>query len=176
MLTAGERPEGEVTRPAGERFTHLPHQQQVCRTGEQEATRFAVPVDGPLHGAEQRGFLLHLVERDRLVASHKCLGIAPGGSEHVEVIQGAVAPFARNQWLGQGAFTGLPSARHHHRRHHRQPIGEGTADQPGQGIHHVDDFHSRGESLAGLTIQLLHGEEPVQQLSHRTPAEHHEAG
>jgi hypothetical protein len=40
----------------------------------------------------------------------------------------------------------------------------------------VDDFHSRGESLAGLTIQLLHGEEPVQQLSHRTPAEHHEAG
>ncbi|MEB3354865.1 MAG: hypothetical protein VKM34_11650, partial [Cyanobacteriota bacterium] len=50
------------------------------------------------------GFPLHLVERDRRVASHQCLGIAPGGSEHVEVIQGAVAPFARNQLLGQGAF------------------------------------------------------------------------
>jgi hypothetical protein len=123
----------------------LPYQEQIRRTGQQEATRLAVPIDGPLHGAEQTWLALHFVERYRLVASHQRLGIASRGIEHVEVVQRAVAPFALNELLGQGALAGLPRARDHDRRHHRQPLGEGAVDQAGKGLHVVDDFHSPHE-------------------------------
>ena len=111
-----------MARPAGERFRHLPHQEQIRRTGQQEATRPAVPIDGPLHGAEQTWLALHLIEGHRLIASHQRFRIASGGIEHVEVVQRAVAPFAMNELLGKGA-----------------------ADQTGKGIHAADDLHSPQE-------------------------------
>jgi hypothetical protein len=73
----------------------------------------------------------------------------PRGIEHVEVVQRAVKPFALNELLGQGALAGLPRARDHNSRHHRQPLGEGAADQTGKSIHGVDDFHSPHECFMG---------------------------
>lgn len=110
---------------------------------------------------EQRGLALHLIERDRLVSSHQRLRIAPGGSQHVEVIQSAVAPVACHELLSQGALAGLMRARDHHRRHHRQTIGEGAADHSGQWIHVVDEFHSPCEWYVALAIEALHAERPV---------------
>ena len=56
------------------------------------------------------------------MAAQQRLWIAPGGIEHVEVVQ-----------------------RDDHRRHHRQPIGEGAADQTGKRIHVVNEIHSPHE-------------------------------
>ena len=145
LLTTGHRPKGEIAGAASERFGNLAHQEQIRRTCQQEATRTAVPIDGPLHGAEQTWLALHLVECDRLMTSNQRLRITPCGIEHIEVVQRAVAPFALNELLGQGALAGLSRARDHNSRHHRQPIGEGAADQTGKSIHLVEDFHSPHE-------------------------------
>jgi len=79
------------------------------------------------------------------MASHQRLWIASGGIEHVEVVERAVEPFTLNELFNQGALTGLPRTRDDHRRHHRQPIGEGAADQTGKRIHAVDGIHSLHE-------------------------------
>lgn len=69
----------------------------------------------------------------------------PRGIQHVEVVQRAVKPFALNELLGQGALAGLPRARDHNSRHHRQPLGEAPLTRRGRAfmewmifIHHMN--------------------------------------
>ena len=143
LLAPGHGPEREVARAAGQRLRHLPHQEQIGRAGEQEAPGPAVAVDGPLHRSQQVRLALDLVERERIVASQQGLGVAARRIAHVEVVQRAVAPVARNELFDQRALAGLACTGEHHGRHHAQPRGERVIHQTGQGLHDMDDIHSR---------------------------------
>ena len=154
LLAPGHGPEREVARAAGQRLRHLPHQEQVGRAGEQETPGPAAAIDGPLHRAQQARLALDLVERERIVAAQQGLGVAARRVAHVEVVERAVAPFARHQLLDQGALAGLPRAGEHHGRHHAQPHGERVIQETGQRLHSMDDIHSyRG--LASPACRLL---------------------
>jgi hypothetical protein len=142
LLAAGHGPEREVARAAGQRLRHLPHQEQVGRAGEEVLPGPAVAVDGPFHRSQQARLALHLVERERIVASQQRFGVAARGVAHVEVVQRAVAPVARNELFDQRALAGLPRAGEHHGRHHAQARGERVIHQAGQGLHAMNDIHS----------------------------------
>jgi hypothetical protein len=75
------------------------------------------------------------------------LGETRGAASSASKPSRAGARFALNELLGQDALGGLPRAGDHNSRHHRQPIGEGAADQTGKSTHVVDDFHSPRECL-----------------------------
>ena len=87
LFSAGHGPEREVARPAGERFGHLFHPEQVRRSGEQEAAGGAVAIDGPLHRPQQIGRTLHLVERHRRAAADEDLGITAGRVKGVQIVE-----------------------------------------------------------------------------------------
>ena len=90
---------------------------------------------------------LHLVDGQRLVATHECVRIAAGGVDRVQVIQGDVAPVAQRPVSRQRALAGLARARHHGRGHHPKALREA---RPGkarelQPIRAMNDNHSRRE-------------------------------
>jgi len=111
----------------------------------------AVVVDGRFHGATEPWVALHLVERHRFRAPDQDVRIAAGGVEHVEFVQGPVAPAAPREVLGERALAGLPRAGHDHRRHDPEPLAQGAAHQPGKGLHGMDDNDSLYEWNPGAT-------------------------
>ena len=145
LLAARHRPEGEIRGTSRKRFRHLAHEKQVRGPGEQEAPGDAVAVDRPLHGEQQIGFALHLVEGHRSGTADQDLGVAACGIEHVEIIEGGVATGGAGQVLGKRALPGLPGAGHDDRRHDPQPVHQRSTHQPRQCTHGVDVNHSRRE-------------------------------
>lgn len=123
----------------------MAHQQQVCRAGDEEASRRTAAVDCSLHGAKQLGFALYLVERHRFAASDQNIRIAPGGIEHVEFVERLVAPATARQVFGERTLASLPRTGQDDGWHDRKPLPQGTAHQSRKGLHIMDDRHSRNE-------------------------------
>lgn len=131
LFSPGHGPEREVARTTGQRLRHLPHQEHVGRAGEQEAPGTAVAIDGTLDRGQQSRFALDLVERERVLAAQQGFRIAARGIAYVEVVERAVAPFARYELFDQGALAGLPCTGEQHGRHDAQPCGERVVHQAG---------------------------------------------
>ena len=90
---------------------------------------------------------LHLVDGQRLVATHECVRIAAGGVDHVQVIQRDIAPVAQRLVLRQGALARLTCACHHSRGHYAKALREARSGETRKvlSIHAVNDNHPRYE-------------------------------
>ena len=147
LLTARHRPQTQVARASGQGLGDSSHEQQVCRSRQEELAGLSTLVYHPFHGMEQFGMPLYLVNGQRLVATHKCVRIAAGGVDHVQVVQGDIAAVAQRLVPCQCALACLTGASHHCRRHHPKSLNEARPGKPSkeQIIHIVDDNHSRLE-------------------------------
>ena len=123
----------------------MPHQEQIGGAREQESSGRSVPINGPLHGAQQFRFALHLVKRHRTRAAHEDFRVAPRRIEHIEIIERGVAPLSSDELFDQSALASLPGPRDDDGWHDPQALGEGNSDQPGKRLHAMDDSHSRHE-------------------------------
>ena len=147
LLAAGHRPEGEVAGAAGEGLGDAAHQQQVGGAGEKEFPGHAPVVDVSLHGVQQLGLALHLVERDRLATAEERPRVAPGRVDHIEVVEREEAAALGGELPGKGALAGLAGARDHDCRHNAEPGLEAGRSHPWEDvlIHTVNDIKSRCE-------------------------------
>lgn len=105
LFAAGHRPEVEITRAAGERLRNAPHEQQVRRTREQESARRPPPVDLRFHGEEQSRLALHFVQGDRKPSPEQRVGLVPGPSRGLEVVERLEASSSRWQVLREGRLS-----------------------------------------------------------------------
>ncbi|MBI4629496.1 MAG: hypothetical protein HY729_12350 [Candidatus Rokubacteria bacterium] len=109
LLGLRHRQQGEVGGTPREGLGHGPHQQQVRRTGQQEATAPPVLVDGALDGEQKAGSALDLVQRHAVAFLDQRLRPTLGPVEDVEIVQRPVDPFpGRRKVLSEGALAGLP--------------------------------------------------------------------
>ncbi len=145
LFAPSHRPEREIAGPTSQRFRDLPHQEKIRRAREEEAPGFPVAIDGALDCAEQFWCTLHLVKCYRTGAAYQHLWIALGSVEHVEIVKRCIATGAGDQLFGQSTLTGLARTCHHDRRHNAQAFGKSGPNQPGKGLHTVNDSHSRRE-------------------------------
>ena len=140
LLAARHQPQTQVARASGQRLGNPSHEQQVCRSRQEEPARLSMPVNHPFHRVEQLGMPLHFVDGQRLVATHECVRIAAGGVDYVQVVQRGIAPVAQRLVPRQGALARLTRACHHRRRASREGAPRGSLRRDAEGA-----IHSRRE-------------------------------
>jgi len=87
LLAPGHRPDRQITGATRQRFRNPAHQEEVCGTSQQKATRSSFPVDCTLDGPEQVGLALYLVKGDWLGAPNQRVGIFSGGFKHIKIVK-----------------------------------------------------------------------------------------
>jgi hypothetical protein len=91
-LAACERPERDMDRTPGERLTNALHHEQVCRSRENKAARFAwtVLVHRAFNSDQKISRALHLVEHESRRAGDHRIGISIGLRTEIKIIQGEI--------------------------------------------------------------------------------------
>ena len=96
----------------GQGIRQFGQQQHVCRSGQEEAARLSICVNGSLQRKKELGDPLYLVQNDaRGKLGHKGDGVLPGSAKPVFIIESDVAVaglFAHHAC--QGGLAALPGA------------------------------------------------------------------